>query len=222
MIVKFQCKAFQVKVIFYLLFITSFSLNAQTNLITELSGDPLDLSEWTINGVDVEGEEIVLTQASSDDKGALFYSQPYDLNQCVKWKIEFDFRMYGGNEHADGLAFWYLENPPENFGTGGDIGMPADSYGLKVVFDTYDNDNYDVINHNPNPEIQVYYGEGYSEENSVIPHDDMLLSYWPGLVDSEYQRAEISWDNGYIEITIDGEEALSGDVEAFDGVENIE
>lgn len=198
------------------------SLHAQSNLVTELTGNPPDLSDWTNVGVDIEGEEIILTQAASSQQGALFYSEAFNLNQCIKWKIEFDFRIYGGNPNADGLAFWYLENPPQNFGTGGDIGMPAGSHGLKVVFDTYDNDNYDFNFHRPNPEIQVYYGTGYSEENNVIPHADMLLSYWPGLVDPEYQHAVISWDNGYIEVTIDGEVALSGDVQAFNGVENIE
>ncbi|SRR5690625_5246651 len=104
--IEFLCKTVKARVFFFLLLFVNISLNAQTNLITELSGDPLDLSEWTTNGVDIEGEEIVLTQAAEDEKGALFYAQPYGLNQCVKWKIEFDFRMYDGNEHADGLAFF--------------------------------------------------------------------------------------------------------------------
>lgn len=207
--------------VFFFLFIV-FSTSAQTNLVAELSGNPVDTSDWTLIGANVQGEEIVLTQAASSQVGAVYYSEPYNLNQCIKWKIEFDFRMYDGNPHADGMAFWYLENPPENFVEGGAIGMPANGKGLKVVFDTYDNDNYDVIYHNPNPEIQVYYGTGYSEENNIIPHSNMLLQYWPGLQSSEYQHAEILWNDGLIEIYIDGVLALSGNVEAFDEADQIQ
>src|SRR5690625_1381233 len=203
---------------FFLAFlIIPFSIWSQNTLVTELVGSPPDFSDWTTVSIDTQGDEIILTQAQSDQAGALFYSTPYNLNQCLKWKVEFDFRMYGGNPHADGMAFWFLENPPTSFGGGQALGMPGDSYGLKVAFDTYDNDS-GLPGHRPNPELQVYYGLGYDE---TFPEPDMLKYYAPDLVSDFYQHAVIRWDNGEIEITIDGDVMLTGVPTPFDGVENI-
>lgn len=189
----------------------------QTTLVTELVGSPPDFTDWTTANINTQGDEVILTQAQSTQAGALFYSTPYNLNQCLKWKVEFDFRIYGGNPHADGLAFWFLENPPTDFGDGQSLGMPNDGLGLKVAFDTYDNDQ-GLPGHQPNPELQVYYGLGYDE---TFPEPDMLKSYAPDLISSSYQHAVINWDEGEIQITIDGEEMLTGTPPPFDGAENI-
>ncbi|HLS30303.1 MAG TPA: gliding motility-associated C-terminal domain-containing protein [Flavobacteriaceae bacterium] len=189
----------------------------QNVLVTELVGSPPDFTDWTTVNINTEGDEIILTPAQSTQAGALFYSTPYNLNQCLKWKVEFDFRIYGGDPHADGLAFWFLENPPTSFEDGQALGMPSDGLGLKVAFDTYDNDQ-GLPGHRPNPEIQVYYGLGYDE---TFPEPDMLKSYAPDLVSSSYQHAIIDWDEGEIQITIDGEEMLTGTPTPFDGAEDI-
>src|SRR5699024_2685531 len=114
------------------------------------------------------------------------------------------------------LAFYYLENPPENFGNGSEIGLPANSRGLKVIFDTYDNDS--STGGNPNPELQVYYGEGYDE---TFPSPDMLKQYLPDLRQNDYQHAIIEWDGGQITVTIDGTVVMDDAPTPFDGVENI-
>lgn len=196
--------------------LTSINLTAQTTLVAELTGNPPDISNWTPVDVDIEGEELVLTTANTSQTGSIFFSQPYNLNQCDKWRVEFDFRIFEGGG-ADGLAFWYLENPPTDFVLGGSLGLPNNSRGLKVCFDVYDNDNNNP-NHNPNPEVQVYYGEGYNE---TFPDTDMLKAYAPELRSPQYKHAEISWDNFQIEVVIDGEVILTGVPSPFDGVETI-
>lgn len=190
---------------------------SQNTLVTELVGSPPDFEDWTTANITTQGDEIILTPAESTQAGALFYATPFNLNQCLKWKVEFDFRIYGGNPHADGLAFWFLENPPTAFGDGQSLGMPNDGLGLKVAFDTYDNDN-GLPGHQPNPEIQVYYGLGYDE---TFSEPDMLKSYAPDLISSSYQHAVIHWEEGEIQITIDGEEMLTGSPTPFDGADDI-
>lgn len=204
-------------VLFGLLMMLSTRGLAQSTLVTELVGSPPDFTDWTTVDIDTQNDQIILTQPQSSQTGALFFSTPYNLNQCLKWKVEFDFRMYDGNSHADGLAFWFLENPPTSYGQGQSLGMPDDGLGLKVAFDTYDNDN-GVPGHTPNPEIQVYYGLGYDE---TFPEPDMLKAYASNLNSSSYQHAIITWDDGTIEISIDGEEMLTGTPTPFNGAEDI-
>lgn len=201
--------------LFFILLIP-FSNFAQNTLVAELTGNPPDFSGWTDTNITTDGEEIILTEASNTEAGAIFFSQPYNLNQCERWRVEFDFRIFDGNG-ADGLSFWYLENPPTNFVNGASIGLPPNSRGIKVCFDTYDNHGGQFGN-NPNPEIQVYYGEGYAEN---FPEPDMIKEFFGNLRNTDYQRAEISWDNGNIEVVIDGNIVLAGTPQAFDGVENI-
>ncbi|WP_121667847.1 T9SS type B sorting domain-containing protein [Mesonia aquimarina] len=211
---KIICLRFTI--VFMLLFLSNTTTLAQSTLVAEITGNPPDISEWTPVGVDIEGEELVLTTANTSQTGSIFFSQPYNLNQCDKWRVEFDFRIFDGGG-ADGLAFWYLENPPTDFVLGGSLGLPNNSNGLKVCFDVYDNDNNNP-NHNPNPEVQVYYGEGYDE---TFPDTDMLKAYVPELRSPQYKHAEISWDNFQIEVVIDDEVVLTGVPTPFDGVETI-
>lgn len=207
------------------LFFIALPLDAQTTLVTELTGNPMNTAGWSIisegGGGFVSGDEFVFTQDVTSQKAAIYYTTPYNLNQCKEWRIEFDFRIWGNGTtnfgNGDGLAFWYLENPPENFVDGGGIGIPADGRGIMVVMDTFDNATEDHQS-----ELQILYGQGYHEINNAA---DMYFfnTFLPGVYvrSSAYQHMVIQWQNGLITVTIGGVEICSFMPTPHDGAENI-
>ena len=195
------------------------SLNsfAQNTLLTELTGNPVVTDGWvaetntpgeTIEDL-VEGDEIVLTQAQNSDRAAIYYEEPYSLTECAnKWRVEFDFRMYdSAGEPADGIAFWYIDEQPAPGGEGGEtLNIPDDANGLKVAFDTYDNDNN--IGGTDNPEIQVGFGPEFSEAD---PFNYLLRSeVVESLRSPDYQHATIIWDDGNVEVIVEGTTYING------------
>ncbi|MBW2961508.1 gliding motility-associated C-terminal domain-containing protein [Mesonia aestuariivivens] len=208
------------KLIFLVCFLMSINSFAQNTLIAEITGDPADITGWElVNDASVDGEEVVLTTNNMSQYGAIYYNEAYSLNQCAKWSVEFDFRMYDSSgEYADGLAFWYIDTPPTNFNEGETIGVPNGSNGLKIAFDTYDNDNN--IGGTDNPEIQVGFGPDFSEAD---PNNYLLRSaVIPSLRNTNYQHAEIIWENGNIQVIIDGNIVIDGIPPTQPGASNFQ
>lgn len=110
------------------LFLLPIALFSQTTLVAELTGNPLNTTDWTFlggtgGGGYVNNSEFVFTDDLINQQGAIYFSEPFNLNQCKKWRIKFEAKLWGNGTpdygNADGIAFWYLENPPENFTSGG-------------------------------------------------------------------------------------------------------
>ncbi|MCS3867803.1 gliding motility-associated-like protein [Chryseobacterium ginsenosidimutans] len=86
------------------------------------------------------GDFIQLTPDINDTAGAIRLNEPINLKFCDKWRIEFDFRMDSfQNYNGDGIAFWYLQNPPLTSVQGAGIGISQNAIGLVVAFDSYNN-----------------------------------------------------------------------------------
>lgn len=207
-------------------FLIPLTVFSQTTLVAEL-GNPIDITGWTIVSGDMGGgyvdnveNSFVFTDDLTSQKGAIYYSTPYNLNQCNKWRIEFDFRIWGNGTpsygHGDGLAFWYLENPPTEFVDGGGIGIPSDGKGIIVAFDTFDN-----ATEGSQSEVQILYGQGYHETNNAA--DMYFFNTLPAVNVRavNYLPAVIEWDNGTITVTINGVEICSFVPTPHDGAENI-
>jgi len=181
----------------------------QNTLIAEITGNPANTTGWDlINDTSIDGEDVVLTEALNGQYGAIYYSESYALAECNQWSVEFDFRIFDSNnaEPADGLAFWYIDTPPTNFAQGETIGIPNNSNGLKIAFDTYDNDNN--VGGTDNPEIQVGFGPEFSEAD---PNNYLLRSpVIPGLRSNDYQHAVINWTSGNVQVIIDGVTYIDG------------
>jgi gliding motility-associated-like protein len=189
-------------------------VNGQTNLFAELSGSPnVNITGWNITGSAQPGDtggdpdsfdnEIVLTPNQTSQSGGIFFNNPIDLSTCTKWKVEFDFRIWQGNG-ADGIAFCFLDNPPNGFGAGAGVGIPLGANGIFVVLDTYDNGC------GQNPEIQLYQGIGgigYSECGSGMINRVTGLN---SLRSSFYQTCSITYSNGLVNVIINGMPYLSG------------
>ncbi len=128
---------------FFLITLLSLSgkLLAQTY---QLSGNPVVTTGWDlVSSAQINGDFIQLTQDVGNQYGAIKLATPINLKYCDKWKVEFDFRIDGNGTTAfgrgDGFTFWYLNNPPTGFTSGGGLGIPANANGLMVGFDIFNN-----------------------------------------------------------------------------------
>ncbi len=124
----------------------------------ELTGNPINTSGWTlVSDAVAEDDFIKLTPDVTWKVGAVKLNEPINLNYCEKWTVEFDFRIDGNGtadlRMGDGLAFWYLVNPPANYELGAGMGIPQNSVGLMIGFDTFNNTNNGQMS-----KIHVLYG----------------------------------------------------------------
>lgn len=110
----------------------------------QLIGNPVVTTGWDIvPSASVSGDFVQLTANQTGQVGGIKLNAPINLKYCDKWRVEFDFRIDGTGTPAygngDGLAFWYLNNPPASYTSGGGLGIPANSNGLMVGFDIFNN-----------------------------------------------------------------------------------
>jgi len=186
----------------------------------ELTGDPIDATGWSLaEDSYVDGDEIVLTDPSGTQVGYAYYETPSSLTDCSQFTVTFDFTITNSSSPtADGLAFWYISNPPTGFTDGSGIGMPSDPEGLILVFDTYNNDGFP----DNNPLISLRSMDGtadYTEGDGVGLIDDELESQnW--VADEEWHTCVIDYYYGEITVSFDGgDPVLEGELslDGFDG-----
>lgn len=107
----------------------------------QLTGNPVNTTGWTmVSPAQVNTDFIQLTPDANDQSGSIRLNDPINLKYCDKWKVEFDFRMDSNQtSNGDGIAFWYLANPPATSVAGAGIGVSQNAVGFIVGFDTYNN-----------------------------------------------------------------------------------
>jgi len=146
-------------------------LHAQIDTFATLIGAPVNTAGWNMVGQAkvakikyTDSSEVLLCPTNvTFTSGGIFYNQPINLAKCSRWVADFDFRIFDGNS-ADGLTFCFLDKPPAGFVIGQGLGIPQNSSGLKVCFDTWNNcqcnGGYQV------PKLEIRWGLGYSIQNS--------------------------------------------------------
>ena len=98
---------------------------------------------------------IQLTPDTNNQSGSVRLNDPINLKFCDKWRVEFDFRMDSNQTaNGDGLAFWYLANPPVASVLGSGLGVSQNAVGLIAGFDTYNNTTTAVMS-----KVHVAYGQ---------------------------------------------------------------
>jgi gliding motility-associated-like protein len=186
---------------------------AQTLVFAQLTGNPVNTTGWNLTGATYVGDtggdannsndEVILTNATDNSSGGIFYNQSIDLSTCFQWKVEFDYRIWEGSG-ADGIAFCFLNVPPAGFVNGGGVGIPSTSNGVFIVLDTYENGC------GTNPEIQMYQGTGYNECGAGM----ITRNGYPGLRSSSYRTCLIEYNSGTLNVSINGTQILSGNYNA--------
>ncbi|WBV59537.1 gliding motility-associated C-terminal domain-containing protein [Chryseobacterium camelliae] len=107
----------------------------------QLTGNPVNTAGWSLVSPAVINTDFVqLTSDTNNQSGSIRLNEPINLKYCDKWRVEFDFRMDSNQTYnGDGIAFWYLANPPVTSVLGSGIGVSQNAVGLIVAFDTFNN-----------------------------------------------------------------------------------
>jgi gliding motility-associated-like protein len=202
------------KILIFIIFLV-FSIRSysQTFVFAQLTGSPnLNTTGWNLTGnayagdtggdADTSPNELVLTNASGNQSGGVFFSTPINPLICSKWTVEFDYRIWGGSA-ADGLAFCFLDVPPTGFVNGGGVGIPGTANGLKIILDTWDNGC------GANPEIQIYSGVGYNECIAGIIKATNTGGSLNFMRSNMYQPVKITYINGAVTVFINNVQYLT-------------
>ncbi|GEN74353.1 hypothetical protein CHA01nite_00930 [Chryseobacterium hagamense] len=103
----------------------------------------------------VNTDFVQLTPDTNNQSGSIRLNDPINLKYCDKWRVEFDFRMDSNQAaNGDGLAFWYLANPPVASVLGSGLGVSQNAVGFIVGLDTYNNTTTAVMS-----KVHVAYGQ---------------------------------------------------------------
>lgn len=185
-----------------LLFITlAFSIHSIAQFAADLAGYPLVTTGWTIGGTSTVIDSTVrLTLPTGGQSGYVYYSTPVDLTGCGQFTVDFDFQIIvsPSSTVADGIAFWYISNPPSGFATGGGIGLPSNPNGLLLILDSYDNTApYNV----PLETLLGYDGTvpGYVEGSATGVLAPVVGSQ-PFITDGSWHHCKIDYNMGAINV----------------------
>lgn len=122
----------------------------------QLTGNPVNTTGWTmVSPTQVNTDFIQLTPDTNNQSGSIRLNDPINLKYCDKWRVEFDFRMDSNQtSNGDGIAFWYLANPPVASVLGSGLGVSQNAVGLVVGLDTYNNTTTATMS-----KVHVAYGQ---------------------------------------------------------------
>ena len=137
-------KSFPMKKIFLLLSCLFIYTAGYCQFSVDLAGYPLTTTGWTTSTEGhVTDSEFVITDPIDNEASFIYYDSAVNLTTCSQFTVNFDFQIAqdpAGDCIADGIAFWYISNPPTGFTTGSGIGLPSLPNGYILILDTYDND----------------------------------------------------------------------------------
>ncbi|WP_418122225.1 T9SS type B sorting domain-containing protein [Chryseobacterium sp. PTM-20240506] len=184
----------------------------------QLTGNPVNTTGWTMVAPTVVNTDFVqLTPDINDRSGSIRLNEPINLKYCDKWRVEFDFRMDSNQTYTgDGIAFWYLANPPVASILGSGLGVSQNAIGFITGFDTYNN----ATGTSGMSKVHVAYGQvaNTTDTNNVeffnVPgssfHSPDLNATQP-FQGTTYKHVEVSGEvdpaapaNWIVKITIDG------------------
>ncbi len=174
---------------------------ARAQFTADLAGYPLITTGWNIGGYGaVVDSSVKLTDPRTTQNGYVYYDSVVNLTACAQFNVKFDFKIeqYLTTTIADGIAFWYIANPPSGFITGGGIGLPSFPQGLILILDTYDNNG---DGNNPSETLLFYPGTvaGYVEGSPtgvlapVVPRQTFIT-------DGAWHHVELDYNAGNIRV----------------------
>lgn len=183
----------------------------------QLTGNPVNTTGWTMVAPTVVNTDFVqLTPDTNNQSGSIRLNDPINLKYCDKWRVEFDFRMDSNQTaNGDGIAFWYLANPPVASVLGSGLGVSQNAVGFIVGLDTYNNTTTAVMS-----KVHVAYGQvpNTTDNNNVeffnvagsSFHSPDLNTTLP-FQGTNYKHVEVTAEvdpaapaNWIVKITIDG------------------
>ncbi|SIQ67197.1 gliding motility-associated C-terminal domain-containing protein [Chryseobacterium sp. RU37D] len=184
----------------------------------QLTGNPINTTGWTMVSATAPSDYVLLTENIGNKSGSIRLNSPINLKYCDKWRVEFDFRMETpSGAAADGIAFWYLANPPTTSVLGAGLGISKNAVGFMVALDNYNNMNPsagymskvhvaygEVANTTDNNNIEFYNvpGSSFHSPNYYPAHSFLSSTFKHVIIDGKVDPANpIAW---IVKISIDG------------------
>lgn len=188
--------------LFFTLISLAFSVHAQT-FNFELTGNPVNTTGWTVGPQSfVDADNLVLTNNTSNQAGYVYYSTPQNLTNCSQFTVSFEFRITNSSiPTADGIAFWYITNPPTGFTSGGGIGLPNNPNGLLLILDTYDNNS---TPNNPLVSLRKLDGTTNYIEGSATGQLAPDLTSQAFITDGNWHTCVLTYYFGAVTVAFDG------------------
>lgn len=192
------------KQVIILLSLTIASLQAKAQGFSfELTGNPVNTTGWTTGPQSfVDNDNFVLTNSLASQAGYIYYSTPQNLTSCSQFTVNFEFRITNSSSPtADGIAFWYISNPPTGFTVGGGIGLPNNPNGLLLILDTYTNGGPAT-----NPKISLRNLDGTSNyvEGSATGQLTPDLTSQFFITDGTWHTCTLTYYFGVVTVAFDG------------------
>ncbi len=185
----------------------------------QLNGNPVNTSGWTlVNNAVVSGNQINLTAASTYQAGQVYYSTPTVLTDCAQFTATFEFQFSNPSSViADGMAFWFITNPPVGNVTGSGLGMPTTPNGLVLALDTYNNDGFP--DNTPLASLRFLPFTDYVEGSTTGLLDEQdYLNNIVNVTDGNWHTCVFAYLNGNITVSIDGIQILNGTTASMVGL----
>jgi len=170
----------------------------------QLTGNPVDISGWEM-GIQssINGDHIELTQAIGNQAGYIYYATPSTLTECSQFTVNFEFSITNSSfPTADGIAFWYIQNPPSGFTAGGGIGLPNNPNGLVLILDTYNNNGFP----DDNPLVSLRLMDGTANYDEGTPTGQIVpdVPYQSYIADGGWHSCTLTYYYGTISVAFDG------------------
>jgi len=184
----------------------------------DLVGNPVDTAGWNMSSQSsINNDEIVLTNPTTTQGGYIYYRQPQNLANCSQFTVSFDFRITNSSSPpADGIAFWYITNPPSGFVVGGGIGLPANPNGLLLILDTYNNNGFP--NDNPLVSLRRLNGTSNYTEGSATGQLDNDLTSQSFITDGSWHTCVLKYFFGTVTVSFDGNPPVMTGTTALNGL----
>jgi len=190
------------KLLFLICLAIAIAPNAIAQVSATLSGYPVVTTGWTVGGDAIPVDSFIqLTGPSETQSGYVYYSTPVDLTTCSQFTVDFDFQIIAvsGTPVADGIAFWYISNPPSGFATGGGIGLPLNPNGLITILDSYNNNG--LPDDNPLETLLYYNGTIPSYvEGSTAGLLCPVVTYQYFITDGSWHHCKMTYNAGAINV----------------------
>lgn len=189
----------------FLLLLVAISLSgiAHAQFTATLAGNPISTSGWVLGGSSTAiDSQMRLTAAVGTQNGYIYYGTPTNLTTCGHFTVDFDYKIVvsAGTPVADGIAFWYLSNPPVTVTGGGGCGIPNNANGMILVLDTYDNNSTPL--QNPLITLLGYNGTvpSYVEGSTT---GQLGIAYTQSyIVDGTWHHVQVDYTGGTITVYV--------------------
>jgi len=191
------------KLILLITLCIAFNGKVFSQFVATLSGSTLVTTGWNIGGdATVIDSFVQLTTSGPSENGYVYFDSLTNLTSCAQFTVKFDYQIYGsgGLGFADGIAFFYIANPPSGFVIGGGLGIPDPITGMIFTLDTWDNDGDGL-----NPESQIF---GYTTPSTYAESNRTQMigpinGHLTFMDDGTWHHCEVDYNAGNISVYYD-------------------